>query len=1583
LLTPHLCLPTAVPAALKSGPALILADGLSHDLAPLLAGAQLALVTLPPEPDPLAAITDQLQQARCNGAPVSTVHLVAHGRSGAVRLGNRWITTASLVAAATDLALWNVERIALWSCHTGADPDFTATLAELTGAQVLSSPELIGSLAGQTISSPAGETLQLQALFTAPAIAAWAGSLANEYTLANQQLDFTFAPDNPNRTVLLAGGYDASTARLLPGTQYLYKNVVTIDGKVIDAIVCINAYQKAYVTRPENFDNNQLQYSADLPTTDPSYDSLAPSYFQPNIQILPTGRNTTDLEQYVDFTVSFVETNPTTGSRDLVILKNLVIDIFDVDGNGASQTARQFVEIDDVGNYVLADNTNLVVSTGIGGEGIRFSAPPNDGTNYIDKPETPIGDTVRAQVRYPGGVSSFKFQLGDYAFNNRLGGYNALFALDFGAGRDFSVLTDEFGLKAETVCVAECGNQALITVCLVGPKDANGNPTRPPTADVTVDLYDFFNRSAAFGSLPNVVTNPDGSLTVNNEFTLSTSRLVFTTANWTQAQTITVTGLDDNVIDGNFIFNALLRASSTDQYYNRLSTGIDIKNLDNDTLITAPTVASDAGFAVFDLTAAAGRILLFSAVDGTTSGIGNASIETSSDGGTTWTAYNGASGFKVPGAGAVAFKARVSLAPLPVFDGSKTFKLVVGSPDVPCPTEATATVVGLASIGDHVWVDANGNGQQDAGEIGLAGVGVELFASVAGLPSGAAVATTTTDANGGYLFNNLAGGTYILRFITPSGYLFTAANIGADTTDSDAGPGGYSGTYTVDRGTREETIDAGMYLSASIAGTVYADTNNNGTQETGELGIGGVTITLSGTDDLSNTVTQTTTTAANGTYSFVGLRRGTYTVSETQATGHLDGKDSAGNSGGTLTNDQVSNIILTAGSSATGINFGELLPASLRGTVFADTNNDGIQNNGEVGIGGVAITLTGTNDLGTIAPLSITTAADGTYSFSGLRPGTYTVSETQPGTFDDGIDSVGSSGGTLGPDQVSNINLTSGTNATGYNFGERPTGGSLPGGDLQITKSDGLTKVVAGQCITYTIDVKNAGSSAVSNAVVTDLMPANLGNVTWTSAVVAGTALGNDASGIGNINDTITSLGANSIVRYTVNATVAKPGTYTSTTVSNFNFNAAVNGATNGITANTRTFTSTSGNVTLTASAFSREQVGYNPVSWSSAYLGQYTTGLGITNGSEKGSNEYRLDNVGNRKDYLLIQFSESVVLNKAYLKGVLSDSDASFWIGNAETLTSLNDATLANLVYEKSGGGKSDRTADVNDRNLVANTLVIAADDKESKGDDNFTISGLDVYKQTTISSTITNTATVTGPNGFVDAIPTNNSATDVDTIISAPGCRTADFWVKKSWQSFWDGKESNEPGESGTTNYAKGDLFLAPYTSSKEGKVLDPVTGTYQGGVLIGDWNRNGCTDKGEETIFYNTSEALKVMDSSLQPDRSDARYTLASSLVASWLNHVAGNSVDTAATNDIDARVCINGGITWLQTYTPDENKDGKGDGMLSQLSSYASPSIKTSSPFWTVANTIGSAISSGLDKYNNGNSLLADGCFFGGL
>ncbi|NND00467.1 MAG: hypothetical protein HKN85_09820, partial [Gammaproteobacteria bacterium] len=60
---------------------------------------------------------------------------------------------------------------------------------------------------------------------------------------------------------------------------------------------------------------------------------------------------------------------------------------------------------------------------------------------------------------------------------------------------------------------------------------------------------------------------------------------------------------------------------------------------------------------------------------------------------------------------------------------------------------------GTGIIGDRVWSDANGNGIQDAGEAGIAGVTVELFDG-----SGVSQGTTTTDSDGDYFFTNVPFG---------------------------------------------------------------------------------------------------------------------------------------------------------------------------------------------------------------------------------------------------------------------------------------------------------------------------------------------------------------------------------------------------------------------------------------------------------------------------------------------------------------------------------------------------------------------------------------------------------------------------------------------------------------------------------------------------------------------------------------------------------------------------------------------------------------------------------------------------------
>src|SRR5262249_52366287 len=102
--------------------------------------------------------------------------------------------------------------------------------------------------------------------------------------------------------------------------------------------------------------------------------------------------------------------------------------------------------------------------------------------------------------------------------------------------------------------------------------------------------------------------------------------------------------------------------------------------------------------------------------------------------------------------------------------------------------------------------------------------------------------------------------------------------------------------------------------------------------------------------------------------------------------------------------------------------------------------------------------------------------------------------------------------------------------------------------DLVIGKSDGLTSVLAGTNLTYTIVVSNLGPTNVLGATVMDTFPgpAFLQNVSWTRATTAGTATCGTASGAGDIATTV-NLPVGGAVTFTVNATVNPAATGTLT----------------------------------------------------------------------------------------------------------------------------------------------------------------------------------------------------------------------------------------------------------------------------------------------------------------------------------------------------------------------------------------------------------------------------------------------------
>src|SRR5262249_52311669 len=129
-------------------------------------------------------------------------------------------------------------------------------------------------------------------------------------------------------------------------------------------------------------------------------------------------------------------------------------------------------------------------------------------------------------------------------------------------------------------------------------------------------------------------------------------------------------------------------------------------------------------------------------------------------------------------------------------------------------------------------------------------------------------------------------------------------------------------------------------VPARLSGYVYMDANNNGVREAGEPVLPGVSVTLTGHNDQGDIRTMTIT-ATDGSYQFLNLRPGVYTLTESEPTGYLRGRNAVGSAGGTLGASDLSQITLNMGVNGTEYDFAELVPARLAGYVYVDNNNNG------------------------------------------------------------------------------------------------------------------------------------------------------------------------------------------------------------------------------------------------------------------------------------------------------------------------------------------------------------------------------------------------------------------------------------------------------------------------------------------------------------------------------------------------------------------------------------------------------------------------------------------------------------------
>ncbi len=380
---------------------------------------------------------------------------------------------------------------------------------------------------------------------------------------------------------------------------------------------------------------------------------------------------------------------------------------------------------------------------------------------------------------------------------------------------------------------------------------------------------------------------------------------------------------------------------------------------------------------------------------------------------------------------------------------------------------------GTAVVGDRVWSDADGDGVQDPGEIGLGGVTVNLVApgldGLFGNGDDAVAATAGTASDGTYLFVGVAPGVYRID-VTDTGAVLTGyvLTLGPEPSNS----------ILLAPGDVDVSRDFGYQNPAlfSISNSIWDDEDGDGVRDPGEAGIGGVTVALR---DSGGNLIGTAVTDANGNFQFSGLGSGDYTVDLTDTAGlltNLQATTAAANAG------QLP--VTVSGADVSGVSFGYRSLGTIGEFVWSDADGDGVRDPSEPGIGGVTVRiiisgldgLFGTSDDAVIA--TTTTAIDGSYTFTGLPQAYYRVQVTDTGNVLSGYTQTGDPDVLI--DEQGNVPLLAGAVDLTMNFGyQNASLGDVSGTTFDDTDTDGVQDPGENGLAGVSLDLVAAGGDGI------------------------------------------------------------------------------------------------------------------------------------------------------------------------------------------------------------------------------------------------------------------------------------------------------------------------------------------------------------------------------------------------------------------------------------------------------------------------------------------------------------------------
>lgn len=330
-----------------------------------------------------------------------------------------------------------------------------------------------------------------------------------------------------------------------------------------------------------------------------------------------------------------------------------------------------------------------------------------------------------------------------------------------------------------------------------------------------------------------------------------------------------------------------------------------------------------------------------------------------------------------------------------------------------------AGFVSLVNLGDYVWIDSNKNGIQDESESGLNGVTVNLYRlesaddSIEGMTPYRTQITAHDDASGRdgyYCFTDLPKGLYIVEFDISDAittgytetYSFTKANAGSSGADSDAkySNGSSSVMYTdvIKLYADDMTWDAGVTVYSALGGFVFDDQDYDNTQSI-YIPLPGTIVDLYTVGDdgaMSDEPIASTVVGEDGRYLFDRLEAGRYRIHFQYPENYISVEAGVGDAlhdsevayfdDDTLNGGYTDIIELPADTADLTHDAGAYLLSAIGDYVWVDADRDGIQDEGEVPVYGIIVTLQQRKGDGEWETVSTSvTDEDGRYKFTGVK----------------------------------------------------------------------------------------------------------------------------------------------------------------------------------------------------------------------------------------------------------------------------------------------------------------------------------------------------------------------------------------------------------------------------------------------------------------------------------------------------------------------------------------------------------------------------------------------------------------------